>query len=280
MDQLASTFNKNHLNSGLGNVTEKNSYSQTKALIEIIELHRYLIQNQDKLEKKNFLKKYPSWNAKLQDLAINIKKATIEVRQRTFDLTKQRSHFIQFQQKAEVDRTAAKFLKTNVKRYLEYMLATQISEFTSKILIANQENEMRKKRIQNEAKSLEFHLKSAAMIHDLRKTDLYHTRFKTKKQYLDQLAKYDENIEKLYACKISLLVDKDSIEKEYVAIQNQLIGQRSLYNRLKEEHKQNVTKAFIGKLENFRRNRAARLIQQNWRSYCARVSAKKRKSRK
>ncbi|XP_053995987.1 uncharacterized protein LOC128885758 isoform X3 [Hylaeus anthracinus] len=269
MDQLASTFNKNHLNSGLGNVTEKNSYSQTKALIEIIELHRYLIQNQDKLEKKNFLKKYPSWNAKLQDLAINIKKATIE-----------RSHFIQFQQKAEVDRTAAKFLKTNVKRYLEYMLATQISEFTSKILIANQENEMRKKRIQNEAKSLEFHLKSAAMIHDLRKTDLYHTRFKTKKQYLDQLAKYDENIEKLYACKISLLVDKDSIEKEYVAIQNQLIGQRSLYNRLKEEHKQNVTKAFIGKLENFRRNRAARLIQQNWRSYCARVSAKKRKSRK
>lgn len=63
-------------------------------------------------------------------------------------------------------------------------------------------------------------------------------------------------------------------------MQNELIVQRSLYNQMKEERELNKMKASLAKLKNFRRNRAAKMIQQNWRLYWARVSAKKRKGKK
>ena len=66
----------------------------------------------------------------------------------------------------------------------------------------------------------------------------------------------------------------------YIYIQDQLLIQRSLYKRLKEENELNRKRIFLANVEYFRRNHAAKIIQRNWKLYCARVPWKKRKSRK
>ncbi|KOX76886.1 hypothetical protein WN51_10742 [Melipona quadrifasciata] len=104
--------------------------------------------------------------------------------------------------------------------------------------------------------------------------------YKMRKRYLDQFEKYDANIGSLYACKISLLLKKNCINERYIVIQDQLLIQRSLRERLKEEIELNTKKIFLANVEYFRRNHAAKIIQRNWKLYCARVPWKKRKSRK
>lgn len=132
-----------------------------------------------------------------------------------------------------------------------------------------------------------------------------------KKLYLDEMAKYDKDIESLYTYKSTLLTEKDCINNEYAIIQvsqkyfniyfiylqikfmikilnsihtyilkDQLIAQRNLYKQLKEEQELNEKKAFLERIENFRRNHAAKIIQQNWKLYYMRVSMRKKKGRK
>lgn len=132
-----------------------------------------------------------------------------------------------------------------------------------------------------------------------------------KKLYLDEMVKYDKDIESLYTYKSTLLTEKDCINNEYAIIQvsqkyfniyfiylqikfmikilnsihtyilkDQLIAQRNLYKQLKEEQELNEKKAFLERIENFRRNHAAKIIQQNWKLYYMRVSMRKKKSRK
>lgn len=132
-----------------------------------------------------------------------------------------------------------------------------------------------------------------------------------KKLYLDEMVKYDKDIESLYTYKSTLLTEKDCINNEYTIIQvsqkyfniyfiylqikfmikilnsihayilkDQLIAQRNLYKQLKEEQELNEKKAFLERIENFRRNHAAKIIQQNWKLYYMRVSMRKKKGRK
>lgn len=132
-----------------------------------------------------------------------------------------------------------------------------------------------------------------------------------KKLYLDEMIKYDKDIESLYTYKSTLLTEKDCINNEYAIIQvsqkyfniyfiylqikfmikilnsihtyilkDQLIAQRNLYKQLKEEQELNEKKAFLERIENFRRNHAAKIIQQNWKLYYMRVSMRKKKGRK
>lgn len=132
-----------------------------------------------------------------------------------------------------------------------------------------------------------------------------------KKLYLDEMVKYDKDIESLYTYKSTLLTEKDCINNEYAIIQvsqkyfniyfiylqikfmikilnsihtyilkDQLIAQRNLYKQLKEEQELNEKKAFLERIENFRRNHAAKIIQQNWKLYYMRVSMRKKKGRK
>lgn len=132
-----------------------------------------------------------------------------------------------------------------------------------------------------------------------------------KKLYLDEMVKYDKDIESFYTYKSTLLTEKDCINNEYAIIQvsqkyfniyfiylqikfmikilnsihayilkDQLIAQRNLYKQLKEEQELNEKKAFLERIENFRRNHAAKIIQQNWKLYYMRVSMRKKKGRK
>lgn len=138
---------------------------------------------------------------------------------------------------------------------------------------------------------------------------------KARKRCLNQFVKYDSDIGSLHAYKTILLGRKNAVDKEYVTIkvcsvswryffyfeqnfknwnflltqtilyacddlQGQLIAQRNLHKRLKEEKQLNAKKVFLAKMKYFYRNRAARIIQRNWKLYCMRMSWKKKKGKK
>ncbi|XP_076646310.1 uncharacterized protein LOC143355412 [Halictus rubicundus] len=140
--------------------------------------------------------------------------------------------------------------------------------------------EIKRKSLQKEAEWFELCLKLANKIRSLRESNLYDAHYKAKKKCLDQLRKYDETIRTLYANKTTLLRDRDNLDKDCATVQNKLSKQLTLYNRLKEEREQNAMHDFLEKVERFRLNHAAKIIQRNWRLYCTRVSSKKKKSRK
>lgn len=56
--------------------------------------------------------------------------------------------------------------------------------------------------------------------------------------------------------------------------------QRELYAQFKKEQEIALMKVFTEKLELFKRNRAARIIQKAWRAYLERISLKKRRKAK
>lgn len=86
-----------------------------------------------------------------------------------------------------------------------------------------------------------------------------------------------------YLCwfeRLSKMKHLESHPSIHVRLQDHLVAQRSLYKRLKEESELDVKRAFLANVEYFRANHAARIIQRNWKLYCARMSWKKRKSRR
>lgn len=133
--------------------------------------------------------------------------------------------------------------------------------------------------------------------------------YKARRRCLDQFEKYDRNIRSLYEYKLSLRIRQNLLNKEYailqvcticlyiyllhiivrvikisvlvhIPLQDRLVAQRSLYKQLKEESELDAKRSFLANVEYFRANHAARIIQRNWKLYCARMSWKKRKSRR
>lgn len=49
---------------------------------------------------------------------------------------------------------------------------------------------------------------------------------------------------------------------------------------MKEEKEEALMKAFAEKIENFSKNRAAKIIQKTWREYRVRMSSKRKKKSK
>lgn len=62
-------------------------------------------------------------------------------------------------------------------------------------------------------------------------------------------------------------------------MQNEYEVQSVLYLNLKKERELAMMQAFAEQLDNFEKNRAARIIQRTWRAYHERVAAKQKKKR-
>ncbi|CAK9804307.1 hypothetical protein ANTPLA_LOCUS3999 [Anthophora plagiata] len=196
-----------------------------------------------------------------------------------FALRKKRSDFKQFQRNVEIDEKAAELAKKGIEENSKEILTTERANFSSAMSVVNLETDRRKKCIETEMQLFDFRLKSVNEIRWWEKNDLRNARYKARKRCLDQLVKYDNVIGALYANKLTLLTEIDFVEKEYTITQDQLIEQRSLYKRLKEEYELKRREAFLTELKHFCRNRAAKIIQQQWRMYYARKRRGKRRGK-
>ncbi|CAK9809410.1 hypothetical protein ANTQUA_LOCUS6011 [Anthophora quadrimaculata] len=280
MDKYLTILVIKHLNFEVERMTatEQEIFPRQKMLIESIKSLCCLIKNKAKqrLEEEEVIR-----NKKLVNIARNVEEATIEAARWMFALREKRSDFKQFQRNVEIDEKAAELAKKGIEEYSKKILTTETAKFSSAMSVVNLETDTRKNCIETEMQLFDFRLKSVNEIRWWEKNDLRNARYKARKRCLDELVKYDNVIRELYANKMTLLTEKDFVEKEYMITQDQLIEQRSLYKRLKKEYELNRREAFLMELKHFRRNRAAKIIQRRWRIYYAHMSLKKkRKNRK
>ncbi|XP_029043243.2 uncharacterized protein LOC114876195 isoform X1 [Osmia bicornis bicornis] len=275
MDEFLTVLAEKYIDVGVGKTATENFYSKGKIFIGKIQLFCQMVKN----SPKRYLIEQ-SQKTELYHLTANIDTLTLQVKQWTIALEEERLDFSRFQKNVEADWKVVKLTKKNIDENLKEKLTAITAEYSSKMLSRNLEHETRKKLLQMDVKLFEDRLKRTSNIRYSRRNELYDACLKAKKVCFDQLKRYDNNIGVLHTCKSTLLIDADVIEKEYFIVQNQLIPQRALYSQLKKECELNAREALLRKVEHYRRNRAAKIIQRYWRFYYIRVSWRKRKGRK
>ncbi|XP_050490201.1 uncharacterized protein LOC126873399, partial [Bombus huntii] len=260
----------------VGETTEQDFYSRKKILFEKVELFCCLI----KANSKQHFVKETTWDTELYDFTRNIDKAKLEMTQWEILLENEKSDSNQFLQSIELNWERRKLARKNIRESLKQKIKMRTAKFSSKLSATNLRNEVRKRSVEVEVEWFDLRLKSLDGICYLRMNDLCNERYKARRRCLDQFEKYDRNIGSLYVYKLSLRIRQNLLNEEYAILQDHLVAQRSLYKRLKEESELDVKRAFLANVEYFRANHAARIIQRNWKLYCARMSWKKRKSRR
>ncbi|XP_060825286.1 uncharacterized protein LOC132912137 [Bombus pascuorum] len=229
--------------------------------------------------KQHFVKE-TTWDTGLCDFTRIIDKAKLEMTQWEILLENERSDSNQFLRSFELNWERAKLARKNIQESLEQKIKIRTAKFSSKLSATNLKNEVRKRSVKVEVERFDLRMKSLDGICYLRMNDLCNERYKARERCLGQFEKYDRNIGSLYVYKLSLRIRQNLLNKEYAILQDHLVAQRRFHKRLKEESELDVRRAFLANVEYFRSNHAARIIQRNWKLYCARMSWKKRKSRR
>nr|XP_033329121.1 uncharacterized protein LOC117221913 isoform X2 [Megalopta genalis] len=257
----------------MDNTTKENRRSRLTILLEILALLRYLIKNR----KKESLARRTHRNTELQNLARN-NKAESQLKQLLHVVYLQWA--VMLERTTGADRRAVEFPKTNIRRNLEHVSTIQ-EELPWNTLARSYDREMNRKCVQEEeAGSFVTRPNFVKKTRNLRESNLHDAHYEARKRCLDRSKKYDETIGTLHVYKTTLLRDRDNLNRDRAIAENKIVEQLDLYNRLKEEQKSNATNVFLATVERFRLNRAAKIIQRNWRLYARRASSKKKRGRK
>ncbi|CAG5099527.1 Protein of unknown function [Cotesia congregata] len=110
--------------------------------------------------------------------------------------------------------------------------------------------------------------------------NLYNMRRKAEQDYLEILSKYDKDVGMLYRTMESLIEESNILEIKLKILEDKVSIQKREYEELKNEREMAIAEAFAETLNNFKRNRAARIIQRGWRGYLERQLLKKKKKSK
>ncbi|XP_029173447.1 dynein regulatory complex protein 10-like [Nylanderia fulva] len=168
----------------------------------------------------------------------------------------------------------------SIRKTSELEIPREIEESLQKMLIVAEEEEMRMKSSQAEIDSAKCKLYDVMEFNAEAERKLFDVCAKVERKYLDLLAKYDRDIGGFHASMEKLSKDKEIIEAETKNVEDQLSIQRVLYTQYKKEREIALMIAFTKKLDMFRQNRAAKIIQKTWKTYYERISLKKRRKRK
>nr|XP_031840190.1 uncharacterized protein LOC116430341 isoform X6 [Nomia melanderi] len=121
MNKLVESVIRKYLNPRIEGTTNENFYTQLRILNELIKLLCYLIEN----KKKHSLERQTHRDAKLENFTRIMEENVANVQQWTVMLQEQRSYFINFQRKIELESKAMEILKTNTYKNLEHVLTIQ-----------------------------------------------------------------------------------------------------------------------------------------------------------
>ncbi|OXU28483.1 hypothetical protein TSAR_013363 [Trichomalopsis sarcophagae] len=104
---------------------------------------------------------------------------------------------------------------------------------------------------------------------------------KSEKRYIAAQCEYDRDLNKLNELKETLEMQLRVTKTHFEILKNEYDVQSVLFRNLKKERELAMMQAFAEQLDNFEKNRAARIIQRTWRSYHERcLSSKKKKKKK
>ncbi|KAL0118221.1 hypothetical protein PUN28_009104 [Cardiocondyla obscurior] len=165
----------------------------------------------------------------------------------------------------------------SIKETSEIKIPKEIEESMQKMKIVGEEKEMQKKILQSEIDSAKHRLHDVVKSNAASEKTLFDMCAKIEQEYIALLAQYDRDIGVSHALKEQLLKDNEAIKTEINEMEAQLVVQRKVYTQFKNEQEIALMKAFTEKLELFKRNRAAKVIQRTWKAYLERISLKKRR---
>ncbi|KAL6257141.1 hypothetical protein P5V15_012073 [Pogonomyrmex californicus] len=165
----------------------------------------------------------------------------------------------------------------SIKETSEIEISKEMKESMQEMLIVREREEAQKKLLQSEVDSADCRLHGIIEFNATNEMKLFDMCAKVEQEYTTVLAKYDCDIGAFHALMEKLSEDHEAIKAEIRNMEDQLTVQRTLYVRYKKEREIALMKAFTEKLEFFRYNRAAKIIQRAWRAYFERISLKKRR---
>ncbi|XP_036145302.1 uncharacterized protein LOC105828955 isoform X2 [Monomorium pharaonis] len=173
-----------------------------------------------------------------------------------------------------------KEIMRSIRETSEIEIPREIEESTREMLIVKKREETRKKVLQSEIDLTKRKLQDIIEFNAEAEKKLFDICAEIEREYVAVLAKYDCDISACHALTEKLSKDNEVIKAEIKEMEDQLVMQRELYTQFKKEQEIAMMKAFAEKLEFFRRNRAAKIIQRTWRAYFERISLKKRRKTK
>ncbi|KAG8035815.1 hypothetical protein G9C98_001471 [Cotesia typhae] len=142
-----------------------------------------------------------------------------------------------------------------------------------------------KKSVEEKKLLREINFKSAEYeviyaINQNNEENLYNMRRKAEQDYLEILSKYDKDVGMIYRTMESLIEESNILEIRLKILEDKVSIQKIEYEELKNEREMAISEAFAETLNNFKRNRAARIIQRGWRGYLEHQLLKKKKKSK
>ncbi|XP_072760893.1 uncharacterized protein [Anoplolepis gracilipes] len=165
----------------------------------------------------------------------------------------------------------------SIRKTSELEIPREMEESMRKMLIAREREETRKKSMESEIDLAKRKLHGVMEFNAITERKLLDVCAEVEQKYIDLLAKYDRDIGAFHALTEKLSKDKEVIKEETKNINDQLSVQRVLYTQFKKEREIALMIAFTKKLEFFRRNHAAKIIQKAWKAYFERISLRKRR---
>ncbi|XP_011871499.1 PREDICTED: uncharacterized protein LOC105564030 [Vollenhovia emeryi] len=168
----------------------------------------------------------------------------------------------------------------SIRETSEIKIPAEIEQSMREMLIVREREEARKVVLRSEIDSAERRLHDVVESNATSEKMLFDACAQVEREYITLLAKYDCDIGAFHKLAEELSRENEAVKGEIKEMEEKLIVQRELYASFKKEQELALMKAFAEKLELFRRNRAAKVIQRAWRAYLERISLKKRRKAK
>ncbi|XP_012281679.1 IQ domain-containing protein D-like [Orussus abietinus] len=210
---------------------------------------------------------------------VDLKKAEVDVETLQANLDKLRSEHLEFVEKISAEIARDESIIAEIKRKHKEEISEEINNSEFEMLETYKKMRAKQDIVQDELNA------SKKLLHDQMESNLtlekeLHKLQQVEKRFLAILEEYDseigerhETMEKLTAKSNGLRDDLEQLRKEYAS-------QEIIYNNLKEEKELAEMKAFTEKMDRFKENRAARIIQRAWKMYLERMAQKKKKKSK
>ncbi|XP_024941336.1 dynein regulatory complex protein 10 [Cephus cinctus] len=172
-------------------------------------------------------------------------------------------------------------LMAKIKKRLDDERTNKVNESESQMVKSFSEMRAMQESLQSEINNCTERLKVIMQDNAQREKELRARRTKVESQFVALLGKYDTEIGARHQLMESLMAESEALRKEQEDIQSELNTQSVLYTKWKEEKELATMEAFKERLNDFVRNRAAKVIQKAWQTHNQRnVTRKKKKSKK
>ncbi|XP_033225091.1 dynein regulatory complex protein 10-like isoform X2 [Belonocnema kinseyi] len=154
-----------------------------------------------------------------------------------------------------------------------------ISDSKFKMIGAYLKSREKQKALENQIADYKKQFVKVLQEYANREKSLRDLRLKSEKKHMASIIKYDTEIGSLHQTKVDLTEELQNLDMELKKLEEQFAVQEIIFRKMKEEKEALLMRSFAEQIENFSKNRAAKIIQRTWRAYHIRMMSMKKKKK-